>query len=249
MKEIRLLTAQEIECRVGRCGLTKTNKAWTTLLLYADARADYKVLDEVFGVTGWQNDYEVINNNLFCTISIWDDVNKQWVRKQNVGTESKTEKEKGEASDALKRAAVAVGIGRELYTAPAIKIWLKQDEYGIIKDEFGKDKVTPYVKFKVKDIAYNDERQICYLQIVDNNDVTRFVEGKRPISKELRDAIADTTKREELAFIYNGNPDLQTDAEFVGLIKARSEELNALEAEKSKEEKAEEKPTSKKKSA
>lgn len=45
MKQIRLLRHDEIECRVG----TISDKG-LSLLLYKDARADMKILDETFGV-------------------------------------------------------------------------------------------------------------------------------------------------------------------------------------------------------
>ena len=47
-KEIRLLRADEIECRVGI-----VNQKGCSLLLYKDARADMRILDETFGVLGW----------------------------------------------------------------------------------------------------------------------------------------------------------------------------------------------------
>ncbi|NOW12590.1 hypothetical protein B0H35_000004 [Clostridium acetobutylicum] len=49
-----------------------------------------------------------------------------WISKQDVGTESNTEKEKGQASDSFKRACFNFGIGRELYTSPFIWIGLNQ---------------------------------------------------------------------------------------------------------------------------
>ena len=98
--QIRTLLASEIECRVGTM---KQNGC--SLLLYKDARVDMRMLDEVYGPNNWQRSHELINGNLFCTISVWDTDKGVWVNKQDVGTESNTEKEKGQASDAFKRAA------------------------------------------------------------------------------------------------------------------------------------------------
>ncbi len=170
-KEIRLLAADEIEVRVQSVKQTKNN-AGTILLLYQDARAAMRLLDEVYGVTGWQRSHEVINGRLFCNIDIWDDDKKQWIRKQDVGVESYTEKEKGQASDAFKRTAVNVGIGRELYTAPFIWINLEKSEY------YQKDSKTlalsPTVKFKVKSIEYNEKREISKLEIIDTKHRVRY---------------------------------------------------------------------------
>ena len=111
----RLLRADEIETRVSTC----TDKG-ITLLLYKDARADMNILDETVGAFGWKREHTRDNAN--CTVSIWDDIKKQWIAKEDTGTESNTEKEKGLASDSFKRACFNWGIGRELYTAPFIYI-------------------------------------------------------------------------------------------------------------------------------
>ena len=66
-KTIRLLTADEIECRVGII-----NEKGLSLLLYKDARADMKILDEVYGSNNWQRIHEMIGGNLYCTVQIYD---------------------------------------------------------------------------------------------------------------------------------------------------------------------------------
>ena len=79
---IRLLTANEIECRVQT---VKNNGC--SVLLYKDARCDMRILDETFGVLGWQRTHELINGNLFCNVSVWDQDKGFWIVKQDVGTE------------------------------------------------------------------------------------------------------------------------------------------------------------------
>lgn len=158
-KTIRLLTADEIECRVG----TISEKG-LSLLLYKDARADMKILDEVFGPNNWQRTHEVIGGNLYCNVQIYDEQKKQWISKMDVGTESYTEKEKGQASDSFKRACVSVGIGRELYTAPFI--WISVGKCNIqLKD----NRYITYDKFSVKEIEYNDNREITGLTILNQD--------------------------------------------------------------------------------
>ncbi|SHK80806.1 hypothetical protein SAMN02745243_03771, partial [Hespellia stercorisuis DSM 15480] len=115
--DFRTLKADEIECRIS---MIKTNGL--SLLLYKDARVDQNILDEVVGPMGWERKHTSIDGRLYCTVSIWDATAEQWVSKQDVGTESYTEKEKGQASDSFKRACFNWGIGRELYTAPFIWI-------------------------------------------------------------------------------------------------------------------------------
>lgn len=155
MKEIPLLTANDVECRIKKI----TNEG-AVLLLYKTARVDMRILDEVYGSMNWQRHHEVINNNLFCTISVWDSEKSQWVSKQDVGTESNAEAEKGQASDAFKRAGFAWGIGRELYDAPFI--WIS-------------GKVGKYDRFHVTDIQYDREKQeFTRLVIFDDKGKERY---------------------------------------------------------------------------
>lgn len=155
MKEIPLLTANDVECRIKKI----TNEG-AVLLLYKTARVDMRILDEVYGSMNWQRHHEVINDNLFCTISIWDSEKSQWVSKQDVGTESNAEAEKGQASDAFKRAGFAWGIGRELYDAPFI--WIS-------------GKVSKYDRFHVTDIQYDREKQaFTRLVIFDDKGKERY---------------------------------------------------------------------------
>lgn len=162
MSTIRKLYPSEIECRVAQCGKSK-NGAWCSILLYKDARVDMRILDEVYGPNNWQREHRLIGDRLYCTISIWDNEKEQWIKKEDVGTESYTEKEKGQASDSFKRAGFNVGIGRELYTAPKIFVSLKPGEFS----EKG-DKVYPNISLDVKEIHYDGNGAICSLVLVES---------------------------------------------------------------------------------
>lgn len=149
-KKIRCLKPEEIEIRVQQI----TEKG-AQLLLYKDSRCDKRILDETYGIPGWKNRYEEIKGNLFCTISIWDDEKQQWVDKCDCGTESFSEKEKGEASDAFKRAGFNVGIGRELYTRIFYFASVPTK-----KNEKGKyDLENKFEKFTVAEISTNEETE------------------------------------------------------------------------------------------
>lgn len=145
MLKFRNLTAKEIDCRVA----TVSDKG-CSLLLYKDARADMRILDETVGPERWQRAHELINDNLFCNVGInFPDESgyDRWVWKQDVGVESYTEKEKGQASDAFKRACFNWGIGRELYTAPFI--WISAENVKLVPKG---DKFTTYDRFVVEQI-------------------------------------------------------------------------------------------------
>ena len=147
--KFRDLRADEIDCRIAM-----VKQSGLSLLLYKDARCDMNILDETVGAFNWQRSHTRDNAN--CIVSIYDEDKKQWVSKEDTGTESNTEKEKGLASDSFKRACFNWGIGRELYTAPFI--WVDASMCGL-KD--GKC----YDKFAVADIKIEDKK-IVYLKIV-----------------------------------------------------------------------------------
>lgn len=151
----RTLRADEIECRVST-----VKKNGCSLLLYKDARCDMNVLDESFGIFGWQRKHELIDGQLFCSVGIFDDLKGVWIWKQDVGTESYTEKEKGRASDSFKRACFNIGIGRELYTAPFI--WIPSSKCEIVPKGDG---YTTYDRFEVAEIGYDENRRINKLLI------------------------------------------------------------------------------------
>ena len=171
---IRLLKADEIECRVA---VIKENGL--SLLLYKDARVDQRILDETFGPFGWKRSHQSIEGNLYCTVEILDKETGEWVAKQDVGTMSYSEKEKGQASDSFKRACFNWGIGRELYTAPFI--WIPAGKVSI------QSKENRYIcndRFSVSSIKYNDDREICALVIVNDRGQTVY---------ELKEKGAGTT--------------------------------------------------------
>ena len=103
----RLLEADEIDVRVAQ---VKENGL--SLLLYKDARVDMNVLDDTVGAFNWKREHSRENAN--CIVSIWDAEKQQWISKEDTGTESQSEAQKGLASDSFKRACVNWGIGREL---------------------------------------------------------------------------------------------------------------------------------------
>lgn len=169
MDNNRLLKPKEISCRVQQI-----NVNGLSLLLYVTSRAGQNLLDELYGPLGWQRTHSIIGNELYCTISVWDNEKKLWVNKQDVGTESFTEKEKGRASDSFKRACVNFGIGRELYSAPYIWIPAESVTLKEIKSKNGDSKYTTYDKFTVKSISYNDMKEIDSIEIINQKLETVF---------------------------------------------------------------------------
>lgn len=167
MIKFRNLLADEIECRVQQ--VTDKN---LFLLLYKNARCDMNILDETVGAVNWQREHYECKGNLFCRVGInttWktypDDV-PGWVWKSDCGAESNTEKEKGEASDSFKRACVNWGIGRELYTAPIIRIFLTDKNGKPNYSTYTKNgKPATYDKFAIEKIVITEDKKITGVAI------------------------------------------------------------------------------------
>lgn len=154
--EFPLLTAAQIDVRMA----TFKEGKGASLLLYKDARCDANILDSVIGPENWQCRFYECKGNLFCSVGIR--VGDEWIWKDDCGSESNVEKEKGEASDSFKRACFKWGLGRELYTTPFI--WVSADKM-----------TNKYDRFEVEKIAYNDQRQITGLAIKRVNGPRVFV--------------------------------------------------------------------------
>lgn len=191
MKEIRKLKPEEIDVRVGSTSSAK-NKAM--LLLYKDARCDMALLDEIFGVGNWQSKYTEIKGTLYCEVGVRASATTQgnetalpqtdWVWKQSNGVESQgtgsddPNNQKGEASDAFKRACFMWGIGRELYEWK--NIWIdydkdkdKYEKYSVSKIEY--DGNTPKTL-----IIVNSKGHQVYQYINGNFKATKTVSSETP---------------------------------------------------------------------
>lgn len=147
---------------------------YATILAYKDARVDMNRLDEVVGAMGWKREH--LNGNKNCIVSIYDEVNKQWISKEDTGTESMTEQAKGLASDSFKRSCFNWGIGRELYDYPIIQIRLLDHEVteyqSKMKQTFGL-KLKQWIWFS----QFTDNK-LNYLACKDDKGNKRFEYGK-----------------------------------------------------------------------
>lgn len=182
MIKFRPLRADEIDCRIGSVA---KDGSWVTLLLYKDARCDMNILDETVGADNWSREHYQVKNKDFCRVGInvnWDkpELEPRWVYKSDCGSESYTEAEKGESSDAFKRAGFCWGIGRELYSSPPIFIPIKQKlRNGQEQETYELDKNgKPKANFRVTFLGIKDGK-ITGLNIEnDKKRATVFAWGK-----------------------------------------------------------------------
>ena len=164
---------------------------YATILAYKDARVDMQRLDDVYGPLGWKREH--VNGNANCIVSVWNKEIGKWVGKEDTGTKSNSEAEKGLASDSFKRACFNWGIGRELYDYPTISVKLNGGgnsngaDVEWFLDETKKDKWgNPTVKagwgLKLSEWVWYTEfinSTIVFIAAKDNHDQVRFKWGTR----------------------------------------------------------------------
>ena len=203
----RLLEAREIDCRVAQ--IAKPGKSGQpsglSLLLYKDARCDQNILDETVGPMNWTRHHSRDNAN--CTVAIWDQDKREWVEKEDTGTESNTEAEKGLASDSFKRACFNWGIGRELYSAPFI--WIPSANCKIESD----DRTGKFLcrdRFEVAEIEYDEHREISKLTIYNNT--LKAVAFSFSNGKSVKVEPAPMTEERIRADAVEIDPDYNTEA-------------------------------------
>lgn len=112
--------AKDIEWRVQQGGVSGGGKPYALVLAYVTNRAIQSRLDDVFGVFGWKNVYnDMDGKGVECGISIYNHKTSEWITKYDAADETDIEGTKGGRSNAMKRAAVQLGIGRYLYKLDA----------------------------------------------------------------------------------------------------------------------------------
>lgn len=168
-----------------------------TIVSYIDSRQVAQRLDDVLGAQNWQDDYKLIDGKLFGGIGvlvIGDNGGEYWNWKWDVGTESNVDAEKGEISDAFKRAAVKLGLGRFLYSLGIITL-------KTVTHTNGKE----YPATDEGNILWNVDELTDYCKrVVSSGELDRTKRGVKPlqgaktVTPKPVDKIAPTaTKKEE----------------------------------------------------
>lgn len=121
------LPAESVKCKPGATSGDRAMVIW-----YVDARTVMDRLDEACGPGNWCDQYDLFDpkdGTVRCRLSICPGDGIPWITKEDVGGESEQKDEgdrtKSAVSDALKRAAVKFGVGRELYRMP--QTWAEYD--------------------------------------------------------------------------------------------------------------------------
>lgn len=235
--KFRQIKKEEIEVRIARI-----EDGVTTLLLYQDARTTMNVFDEMFGPFNWRIEYRTVTDKIYGRLSIYDEDKCEWVYKEDTGTESKIQPEKGISSDILKRCSTRWGWARELYSAPLITVECD----------------NKHMSYSVQHIAFDSNNRICELVIVNKFGVEVFDmnKPKNIVGKTYNKAVSQPTKhfvvkkfleddgetltkaffREIMSSndivalneIWNAHPDLWTNKKFIRTVKNKKKAIESL---------------------
>lgn len=177
MKKIRTLKAEEIEVRPQSIKNGKAN-----MLLYINSRAATDLLDECYGMANWNIEYKDVAGQIYGRLSIYDEETNRWVYREDTGSESNVEKEKGLASDIVKRCIVRFGV-TELYSSP--KIQIDDDGYG-------------NTGYKVTEINYDSNRNITHLVISNrfNKEVFRWDNNTAVQPTQFKQQVTNNTQED-----------------------------------------------------
>jgi len=163
------------------------NKPLATVMAYIDARDAQEVLD-TYCTYGWHRKHQMLNDRLYCAIGIeMPNGTIQW--REDCGTESNEDKEKGQASDSFKRAGVNWGIGRFLYDM-GIQYVTASD-----KKEQGK---FPY--------PVDEQGKRIY-------DLTTYINNKNPNAPKAPVIIPEPSIDEKVANMQGNKPEPITEAQ------------------------------------
>lgn len=122
MKGVDILTRplepKEIEWKV-----VSIRERYTVIAPYASDLTIMERLDQAFGPFGWQVTLTPTGSGIIAEISVRDPETGKWVAKQGESRPSGMMETLEEViSEARRRAAIAWGIGRELYDYPEVRI-------------------------------------------------------------------------------------------------------------------------------
>ena len=122
LQEVMEALAAPFDADEIRCKPQAVSKDGTKALpvFFVDARTVMQRLDDVLGIDGWKDSFEVQHDGktVKCVLSIRID-GGEWITHEDIGGESEqpdpSDRLKSAVSDSLKRVAVRVGCGRYLY--------------------------------------------------------------------------------------------------------------------------------------
>ncbi len=211
MENIELKELQRpipLRWRVQRAIPSKDNPTHVIMVGYINSRDIQSRLDEVVGIGGWQNRYFDCKGKQFCEIGI--KVDGEWIWKGDSGSQSQTEKEKGETSDSFKRAAVHWGINRVAYDVGEVKLPCKISTYGGKSVPYPIDQTGKFLKGQNLFNTCNSLAKIEEYEIEFDKSLMELTERNKMTPKERERIILlikEATSINQLDAIFDNVPD------------------------------------------
>lgn len=168
-----------------------SNKPLAACIPYVDSRDVQNRLDDVCTPADWQDDYKDVKGNVYAGIGI--KIDGEWVWKWDCGKESAIEKEKGEASDSFKRAAVKWGIARDAYSEKIEYVQASEKKSGNNKPypmTDNRSRIYDLTQF-INDRRKNDLPEWFYEAVEwvnEGGDIEEVIKQKKPV-KHIEDQL------------------------------------------------------------
>ncbi len=120
--ELWIIAPEDANWKVQATSAVDAHKLWVMTVAYPDARDMASRLDAIFGWSCWEDRYrEIVGKGVLCELTVWPDGRDgPAVTKSGMAEASGREAVKAGESDAFKRAAFKLGIGRNLYSVPKV---------------------------------------------------------------------------------------------------------------------------------
>lgn len=91
-----------------------------TIVPYITNRCVMERFDKAFGADNWTSEFREITNGFICRLTVT--LKDRTIYREDGASKTNIEPEKGGISDAMKRAAVQFGLGRDLYNYPRVMV-------------------------------------------------------------------------------------------------------------------------------
>lgn len=172
------------------------------IILYYSGELVSIMMDEVFGPYNWSKKNNIVSVNggykFVCELTVYDENTGRSFTRDGLGVTTEFDPEKGEETDALKRAAFQLGIGRELkHNLPPLYFDFK-DMTTIPMGANGNVKYRTTDDFVVEQVVYTDEetidRRITQLSILNKTTGKRMLFDIKDELEKTRTKIAEAEK-------------------------------------------------------
>lgn len=206
------------------------NKPVATVMAYIDARDAMDMLDK-HCLYGWTRRHYEVDKKVYCSVGIYMPDGTLHER-SDCGVESNQDAEKGQASDAFKRACVNWGVGRFLYDMDIQYVDTNEAKTGgnypyCVDEKGGKIwDLTKHINDKINNAKKPQPKQVkepTTEEKVDN------MQGKTPskVSEAVKAELSKCKTHADLKTVWNNHKELHDSEDFKLYYRVKHEEITA----------------------